>query len=160
VTTPSATTSTTTSRATTTPATTASVTIPAAAKERTKTGAEAFARHYYESVGRSYVSGDTSKIEAMARPTCTGCGAFVRAISERKARGEHTDKSSIVVKLVSARSGSKDRYVVNVAGNELPVRVLDAENNVVETSKPGVFTAATEVVWDAGRWHIEDFRVL
>ncbi|GAA2732440.1 hypothetical protein GCM10009867_08310 [Pedococcus aerophilus] len=131
--------------------------VPPAATKKTPEGAEAFARFYFESVGDSYVSGNTALIEKMADDSCEGCEGFVRAINDRASKGQRTDKSSIQVKLAQATSGKAPNLIVEVAGQEVPVRVLDAKGNVVETSKPGVFTAVTSVTWREGGWHVMKF---
>ncbi|GAB3085287.1 DUF6318 family protein [Pedococcus soli] len=134
--------------------------VPPAAKKPSREGAEAFARFYFESVGDSYVSGNTDLIAVLADDSCEGCKGFVRAITDRTAKGQRTDKSSIEVRLVQTTSGRATDYVVEVAGEEVPVRVLNAKGQVVETSKPGVFTAVTSVTWRDGGWHIKKFEAI
>jgi hypothetical protein len=153
-------TSSTSPRSSTTTTTAPSPSLPPEATKRTQEGAEHFSRFYFESVGNAYVTGDTSHIEALTDASCAGCRALANAVKKRKAKGQRTDKSSIAVKSVHSESGSGDHYVVNVAGQEVPVRVLDAQGRVVETSKAGVFTASTDVVWRDGTWHVTKFVAL
>lgn len=136
------------------------VVVPEAARAHTQAGAEAFARFYWESVSSATASGVTSSIESMALESCIACGAVPRAVAKRNAAGTHADSPSMDIRLVSARSGDGDTYVVDVAGREAPVHIVDRHGSVVTTTEPGVFTWATTVVWRDGRWRVASFRAV
>ncbi|NNM45430.1 DUF6318 family protein [Knoellia koreensis] len=151
-------TTTTTSPSTTTAPTIDPASLPPEATQKTEAGAQAFAKFYWEQVGDSLASGDVRLLESLASPACEECTAVPRAIKKRATRGEHTDRSPIQVALVAVREGGADRVVVNVAGKELAVRYVNEADEVVETTKPGVFTWATSVAWDKTTWRVVGFE--
>jgi hypothetical protein len=54
--------------------------MPAAAKEHTKAGAEAFVRYYWEVVNYAQATGDTDSLREISDPGCDFCTAGIEGI--------------------------------------------------------------------------------
>ena len=139
------------------PSATKTITLPPEATKHTEAGAKAFARYYWEQASQSLVTNDASVVGAMAGDECSECAAVVGISSKQQADGVHSNKASYVIKIVRRVDGSKDRYVVSVAGNEVPVKKLDKTGKVLRTTQAGTFSWATTVEWRGG-WQVTNFQ--
>jgi hypothetical protein len=162
---PSATSSTTSSSSssTTSPTTTQSpsatktVALPPEATKHTEAGAMAFARYYWEQASQSLVTNDASVLKAMGSDECSECTAVEEISSKQEADGVHSNKASYDIKIVRRVEGSKDRFVVSVAGREVPVQKLDRTGKVLRSTQAGTFSWATTVEWRSG-WQVTNFQ--
>jgi hypothetical protein len=143
---------------TATAATVTRVQIPDAAEEETKAGAAAFAKFYWVQAADVLVTNDSALVDAMSSPKCATCKSFAQIAAKQRAQGHHAEESSFDIKLVTVHSGKDGSYAIDVAGDEIPVHILDKEGRVVATSQPGVITWRTSVEWTAGRWQVTDFK--
>ncbi|WP_345502008.1 DUF6318 family protein [Pedococcus ginsenosidimutans] len=136
------------------------VQVPAAATKRTAAGAEAFAKYYWTQVGQSLVAVDSSRIRSLSTDSCADCRGLFEVVQTMRTKGERAERSSFDIKLVTWVSGNAAAQVVEVAGKERPVRVLNGNGDVLRTSKSGVFTWSTSVVWQENRWLVDSFKGL
>ncbi|WP_406833212.1 DUF6318 family protein [Pedococcus sp. KACC 23699] len=136
----------------------ATVAVPRAATKKTPEGAEAFARFYWESVGQSTVSLDSSKVRSMSTIDCPDCKGLYEVVDTLRRKGQKAESSSFDIRLVTQTAKSDEGFVVEVAGKERPIRLLDSSGKVLSTSKAGVFTWATRVVWRGDRWLVNSFK--
>ena len=153
----SSSTSSTPSATTQSPSGTKTVALPPEATKHTEAGAMAFARYYWAQASQSLVTNDASGIEAMSGDECSECAAVEAISRKQEADGVHSDKASYDIKIVRRVDGSRDRYVVSVAGNEVPVKKLDNTGRVLRTTQAGTFSWATTVEW-RGRWQVTNFQ--
>ena len=116
----------------TSPSGTATVTVPAAARAHTDEGAKAFAVFYLEIYSDSAVRADSAALRVLSAPGCGGCQSLFDLLDEYRAKGQHVNKSSLVVKESSLRpEGSKDRPVVDVLAIDNPKQILRQDGSLV-----------------------------
>ncbi|MEO5982400.1 MAG: DUF6318 family protein, partial [Pedococcus sp.] len=150
---PSSPSSSTTSSATSgTSSSSSTVAVPAAASKKTPEGAEAFARFYWEEASKVLVTNDPTRVESLSATECAVCKAFGEVADKQIAQGHHAEKDPFQIKLATWTQTKQGRSVVEVAGNEIPVRTLNANGGTVRTSKAGVITWQTTMIWTEGRW--------
>jgi Family of unknown function (DUF6318) len=133
------------------------VAIPPEATKRTEEGAKAFARFFWESASRTLVTNDAATVSALSASSCKPCKVFADIARGEAAKGIHSDKASYDIKIVRIVTGEPSHFTVSVAGDELPVNKVDRAGKVVERTKQGVFSWATEVAW-RGRWMVTAFE--
>ncbi|MDR6864447.1 DUF6318 family protein [Phycicoccus sp. 3266] len=131
--------------------------LPPEATKHTEAGAMAFARFYWEQASQSLVTNDASVVRAMGADECSECTAVEGISSKQEADGVHSDKASYDIKIVRRVEGSKDQYVISVAGREIPVKKLDKSGKVLRTTQAGTFSWATTVEWRVG-WQVTNFQ--
>ncbi|GAB3655754.1 hypothetical protein GCM10027596_09130 [Nocardioides korecus] len=56
--------------------------LPAAAREKTKAGAVAFAKHYVSQLNYAALTGDVGELRALALGSCAGCQALTSGIAK------------------------------------------------------------------------------
>ena len=61
--------------------------MPAAATQHTKAGAEAFVRHYIDLINHAQATGDTQALRSASSPTCRGCSGGIKAVAKVYDRG-------------------------------------------------------------------------
>ncbi len=140
------------------PSSSATVAVPPAATKKTPEGAEAFARFYWEKASEVLVTNDATTVKSLSATDCSVCRAFSELADKQNATGHHAEKNPFQIKLVTWVETKQGRSVVEVAGNEIPVRTLNADGDVVSTSKAGVITWQTTMVWAENRWAVVDFK--
>lgn len=75
------------SQDTTTPTAPVEPTLPAAAENETRTGVEAFVRHYWDVVNYATRTGDVERLAELDQPSCEGCSAGIRGLTDVYDRG-------------------------------------------------------------------------
>lgn len=155
--------SSTTPSTTTTPpttSTTANVAIPPEAQKHTEEGAKAFAKFYFTSVNESLTRADPDVLSGLAAETCAVCTAFTDGAQKYASKRQHLERAVFDIKLVHLGSFEKGTAVVDVAGDQLRVRVLDEKGDVVETTEKGVATFRTHLARTASAWQVSKVEVL
>jgi hypothetical protein len=142
------------------PSGTATVAVPAAARAHTEDGAKAFAKYFYETAAKAYVTSSPTKLRALYLPSCVGCGAMTRAIDKQREAGEHFERETLAIELVEVRDINAGRAEVDVAGTERSVRVVNDRGEVTRTTKQGVVTFRTDINWTAEGWRVATLTLI
>ena len=108
--------------------------VPAAARKHTKTGAEAFARHYVAVINETGIHPATGKLEPLATEGCKSCHNYAGNVRYLVKHHEHNAGPAAEVQRTSSRSGPPGMRAW-VLLNQLPVRVLDRSGSVVRTEQ-------------------------
>ncbi|QBF47797.1 DUF6318 family protein [Janibacter limosus] len=157
----SSSTSSTSSSSTSTKGGDAAPVLPAAAKKHTKAGAVAFAKYYWETLGKSLQSSDSAAVKALVSEDCSPCTLIVKGLDEKKSRGEHTDSNPTTVKsakIAPTTDGKSDEAVT--------LAVHDAAHKIVTQGKPTGRVKATDyeaivyLSWKGGQWTVIDSFVI
>ncbi|WP_345508527.1 DUF6318 family protein [Terrabacter aeriphilus] len=126
------------STSTTPPTTpTAGPAIPAAARARTQSGAEAFAAYYLRQVDRAFTTGSIEPLRGLSGPGCTICEAFISSTRELAGKGWHHEPPSLSVKSAAANSFSRQKSAVVVFVRQNSVAIVDRSGKKVDQTKSG-----------------------
>lgn len=129
--------------------------VPAAAREKTDAGAEAFITYYIEQSARAWMVPDGSVLDGLSTSSCITCRNL-----QQKARDLERDKQKykstpIRVDKTKIFSSTSSRVVVDLQLTEMPVDLVDAKGTVVEHYPRNKITRAAALVWQEGRWRVD-----
>lgn len=141
--------------ATPTPSGSASSDIPAAAREKSEKGAEAFARHYIEQSGRAWTVPDPALIKGLGTPACKTCSNLESTAAKLVEDRQRYDASPITVNQLKALRGDRDSWVFDAALTENSVRVVAEDGSVIAKYPSRQITRAVAVVWKEGHWWVD-----
>lgn len=133
-----------------TPTFTPAPTQPAAARQNTLKGAEAFVRYFLTIYEHAYAASDADPIRDVTLNGCRFCQKIIDDVTQQKERGEFLRGGVLTPVRVLARPDSPpDRTIVDVTFSETASRLVDAEGKTVETySSSDVNVLAMAVRWD------------
>jgi len=95
---------------------------------------EAAVRTYFATVNDAVVSGDTTRLSTLSRPTCQ-CKAVIDEINAIHAKG-HAENARFVVQSVAIKEVQGNTAAAEVEYTVPAYRVLDSQNQVVEQATP------------------------
>ncbi|WP_369793628.1 DUF6318 family protein [Terrabacter sp. Root181] len=126
--------------------------IPAAALARTAPGAQAFARHFIESLNDGATKPDATVLAGLFAPTCETCRAMSESLESLEAKGQRHTGPSIRVLRTSplAFSTSSARVLVDV--EQTSVNVVNQAGDKVRTTANGPGTFVMSLSFDNGHW--------
>ena len=132
--------------------------LPPAAKERTTQGAEAFVRHYIDSLNALGQNPQTGQITQLCRPKVEACANPERAISDMaqsRTRFEAPVYDLRAIGSVAIDPEDLTGVFVETKTDARPRSLLN-ENRSTKTSYPsqGPDYSGFTVVWAEGRWYI------
>ncbi|TXJ07027.1 MAG: hypothetical protein E6Q27_02515 [Aeromicrobium sp.] len=87
--------------------------MPDSAREFTEEGAEAFVRHYIETLNNSQWEGETQAILELSAPTCTNCHNMAGAIQDIKNAGGTFEGGLLVAHSLTTTFGM-DKTIVSI----------------------------------------------
>lgn len=154
--------STTSTSMTTTPTTVASTTdpeIPPAAREESLAGAEAFVRHFFESMNRAYISSSSRTLRSLVAPECPACTAIIADIDDQAARGLHAAGDVAKVKSVVAVNPVPGMAKVEAHTDQLPVAILDASGRTTALNPATPSNLLFTLSWSSG-WVVTRLQVI
>jgi len=134
--------------------------MPAAAKQHTREGAEAFARHFIDVINYAQETGETDAMGSISAPRCESCAQYISDIHEWYSEG-------------SVRGGLltiKRLQTQPLRPGYSPTSVLDVDVSPVQRfDKAGVKTGAPEpgfsgqmfvsLSWEDGIWRVAEVNV-
>src|SRR5918995_6623385 len=104
--------------------------IPAAAREKSETGAKVFARFYIEQSARAWTTPDPSLLDGLATDNCETCKSLVATARELAQLGRRYDRAPIKVGEIETFRGSGHEWVFETELEEQNVNVIDANGKV------------------------------
>ena len=140
---------------TTTPptTTTATVTIPAAAKEHTAKGAEAFVKFFVDQTNRASTSADTTIIPAISDPGCLSCQELQKVIVRlHGAEQRYQSPPSTIRQIVAIDGGPEGQQFVRLRMVQNEVNIVDAGGRVVSTEPRADVARTASVTWRGESW--------
>lgn len=139
------------------PSPSASGDLPAAAREKTEKGAEAFVAHFFAQVNAAWMTAEPSHIRGNSEPECKSCAALAETATELQGQGRRYAAEPIDVRGITATSGAPQgqQFVqADLVQNE--VDILDAKGSVVGTDKKADFQRTVALIWVGDRWLVYD----
>ena len=133
--------------------------VPVKAQAETPEGAAAFARFWYEEIGRAFADKDPEIIRRLSAPGCETCGLFVSSLTKLRQNDERT--TAVIYDIVFAEApaidGSEAR--VDVVYDSPAIKRYDASGKIIR-EEPAVEGFAETLVLDrsSGRWLVSEVR--
>jgi hypothetical protein len=144
---------------TTSPSASATVTapvLPAAARQPTRAGAEAFFRYFWEVYNYSYRTRDISVFRTLYKDSCRFCSTSVADIEAATAKNLHYTGGEVAIQvLVAAPDNPETGMLVNSVIRQEQSQLLRSDGTA-EASEPGVGRQRLDALlqWQGGRWHM------
>jgi hypothetical protein len=142
------------------PSTTAP-TLPDAARQPTRAGAEAFFRYFIDVYNFTFTSQDVAPLRMIMTSECQFCTSTIAAVQSAREGARHTDGGQVTASMVTAAPGEPaEGIVINAIVNQASSKLVDGAGKVVETA-----AATTQVrmdasaVWIGDAWQMRAARV-
>ena len=129
--------------------------IPAAAREQTEAGAEAFVRFYIAQSARAWVEADASQLAGLATANCATCSNLEETAVDLRADGQKYSAVPIKVASLSVFRSSKAEVVFDAELREQNVSVVDSKGSVIESFPARTLNSAVATVWKEGQWWVD-----
>ena len=139
------------------PSPSASSAVPAAAREKSEKGAEAFVRYFFDQVNVAWMEAAPARIEDSSDGGCKSCAALTKTATELREKKHHYATEPIGVGKVSATPGAPQgqQYVqADLIQNQ--VDILSESGSVVGTDKKTNFQRTVALIWAGDRWLVYD----
>lgn len=131
--------------------------VPAAAREKTEKGAEAFVRYFFDQVNVAWVTAEPSHIRNNSERECKSCAALSETATELQNQGRRYAAAPIGVRNIKATSGAPEgQQFVQADLTQNEVDILDAKSSVVGTDKKADFQRTVALIWVGNRWLVYD----
>jgi hypothetical protein len=151
--------STTTSATTPTPSTTTqSAGVPDAAKQKTKAGAEAFVRYFFDAQAQAWGTPDDQLLPPLCLPSTTTCSGFQEVATDLVKAKHRFDRRPVLVDSVNALTTPSTTVVVMMTGRQVAAREVDAAGKVYYTNPVSKLELAFTLAWTADRWRIQQIQ--
>jgi hypothetical protein len=129
-----------------------SVDIPAAAREKSDKGAEAFVRYFVGQSARAWTNADPALIESISDPDCDSCASLASTAKKLREAGHHYARAPITVTSAQALTGDGDKQNVAASIRQHSVDVIDGGGAVVSSDKAGNLERTFLLYWKEGQW--------
>lgn len=134
------------------PSPTETSTIPAAAREKSEKGAEAFVRYFVQQSAEAWMIPDSALIKSISSPDCESCTSLAATADELSQKGHRYASEPITVISVEALTSSGARMNVGASIKQHKVDVVDRKGNKVSTDKAASLERTFLLYWEGGRW--------
>lgn len=154
------TTSTTTTTPPTTPTTpTTTVPIPAAARQHTPAGAEAFVRFYIDQLNDAWTKPDSQVLPPLSDRDCVACKSLQdTAVSLTEKKQHYASDPVTVTKVVPLQTQPGGVQLVRLFMDQHKVNVLDSTGKVVLTDSAKRLARTVGVAWKGDSWRLFDME--
>lgn len=105
--------------------------VPPSAQAETPEGAAAFARFFYEQVGRAFAEKDPEIIRRLSAPGCEACTLFVDSLTKLRDNNERASQFSFEVVFAEAPAPTGEEVRVDVIYNTPDIQRFDASGKVI-----------------------------
>ncbi len=133
--------------------------LPAAAREHSAAGAEAFVRFFYRQMNRAWTQPAAGLIPPLCLSSSKSCAGIERVASQLVRDRQHYDGDPLTISLVvPLGAGSPPTIAVDVQGRQEKRDVIDDQGKVVLTDlrKPAHFEV--ELVWLDDGWRVATIK--
>lgn len=129
-------------------------TYPSVSKKRTRAGAEAFVRYYFDAVNYAWTKPDASILAGLGEDTCNSCKTLAETAKEMSERSErYTSQTARVENIEYALGDSSSmRFVVDI--HQLKSERVSSSGKVLESDKEKELKRIVGVKWGVDRWRI------
>lgn len=129
---------------------------PAAAREKTKEGAAAFGKYYYQALGEAGHTGRTDTLEELSLGSCPPCEQAIKDISAAAKKDQTRDENPYRFSGLQAIKRPDKGYKVSMDVQVVPHKVYE-KGKVIGSVKATDYQLIEHVVWTDGRWQISDW---
>lgn len=129
--------------------------IPAAAREKTDAGAEAFVKYFFERYNTAWTAPAPGLILELSDPACEFCTRAEKTAVTLEGRGDRYDRAPVSVRSVEQFVGAKDPQkflFVELVQNR--ANVVSESGEVVHTDKRAELRSNVVLVWRDKRWFL------
>ncbi|MFV0463147.1 MAG: DUF6318 family protein [Nostocoides sp.] len=133
--------------------------VPAAARQHTNAGAEAFVRYYLDELSRAWMTPQTGLLPPLSLSTCKSCRANEEAAAEFVADREHVDRAVFAAKSVRYREQGDGQTAVVAAGTQTGLQTLDTSGRVVTSRTAKPLTLVFHLEWAGEGWKVEEVKI-
>ena len=134
------------------PSPTESSDVPAAAREKTEKGAEAFVTYFVQQSAAAWTTPNARLIENLSDPDCASCTSLAKTASDLEGKGHRYREQPISVVSVEALVGDGNRQNVAATIKQHAVEVVDAKGRVVSSDAADDLERTFLLYWKGGRW--------
>jgi hypothetical protein len=136
--------------------------LPAAARQPTPAGAQAFARHFFAVYNYAFWTGDSKPLEAISDKDCIYCKSVVSGVSAMKKKGNRVIGGRLEVTTAVAAPGVPDNgLLVNLVLQQEEGRTLSASGAVVgTTAEKSNGRVDVAVRWVGSTWIMLDVHLV
>ncbi|MHA3836602.1 DUF6318 family protein [Terrabacter sp. AAH1] len=134
--------------------------IPAAARPETEQGAQAFSRHFFDSLNRSAVTADPSLLEDLFSPNCKTCVAMRDSVADLRTQGRHHAGPTIRILSVSTSSFVDEKRVILIGVDQRAVDVLNSSGKKVDRTLAARGTFAASLDFTDGHWVVSRLQTV
>jgi hypothetical protein len=134
-------------------------TMPPEAKQHTREGAEAFARHFIDVTNHAQQTGDTTGVQTLADKDCGSCAQFISDVHEWYRDGSVRGGVLTITKAHTPplRSGFTPTSVLEVEVS--PVQRLDTEGTPTAPAQPrSSGQIIVDLRWGDAGWQVAEVR--
>jgi len=127
--------------------------IPAAAREQTEAGAEAFVRFFFDQLNTAWTEPRAGLIESLSDPACKFCSLSENDAAYLVAEKQRYERVPAEVLEVEAFVGAPaGQQYLAAKIDQKNVRILDQAGEVVGTDQHKVIDRNVALVWSVDRW--------
>jgi hypothetical protein len=131
--------------------------MPAAAKEKTKAGAIAFARHYVDLINHAQATGDVSPLAAAERPDCTSCQRSRSAVTQLYESGATVDGGDWTIEGADAlKNQGSGGWLIEMHVSFGPQQVDRPGSSSDQQLKGGRLPVNVQLVWEGDAWKVAE----
>ena len=132
--------------------------MPAAAKEKTKAGAEAFVRHYVALLNHAQATGEVDPMRAVESPSCKSCRSVQDDLTKLYGSGGHIEGGawtlSQVIGVDPTPNGGRNVALVVTFG---PQEVVRPEPAPAQHLKGGSLPLTMQLSTDPAGWRVAEW---
>jgi len=137
------------------PSTSATVEIPAAAREKSDKGAEAFVRFFMQQAAKAWTEPNARLIEAHATDNCGACRDLADVARSLEAEGQRYDGPPVSVVGLRLLRSNESGVAFDAKLSENKVNVVSDAGSLVDSYPKRRITRAIAVEWGEGRWRLD-----
>ncbi|WP_367616051.1 DUF6318 family protein [Phycicoccus avicenniae] len=131
--------------------------VPAAAREQTPEGAEAFASYYMDVLNQAMTSAEPDGPEALSADSCRFCGRALETVRQLSSDNQVYEEAP--ARLENLRPGGdapQDQVFIRARLVQVGANVLDDDGEVVSTDQSGTAEVLVGVGWTDDGWRLLD----
>lgn len=137
------------------PSASPTVEIPAAARQKTDKGAEAFVRYFFDQVNVAWMGPEPGLLARLSDARCEFCAEVGKTSSELAKKGQRYKETPVSVDRFTRQGGAPANQVIFEATiTQHPSRIVDAGGSVMKTEKAGEGKSRIGVIWSPDGWRL------
>lgn len=125
--------------------------VPAAAREKSEKGAEAFVRYFVQQSSRAWTTPDADLIEALSDTDCKSCASLAKTARQLEEKGHRYRDDPITVVSVAALVGDESRQNVAATIKQHDMDVVDKDGKVVSSDSADDLQRTFLLYWKEGQ---------